>query len=101
MLSNGVLKPEEMRDNAYNHILTRALGINEDIEIDLFDEEILSGDIVLMCSDGLTDMLTPEEILTIVQAHSQDLEYAAQQLLREALAKGGFDNITIVLIGFN
>jgi protein phosphatase len=46
-------------------------------------------------------MLTPEEILTIVQAHSQDLEYAAQQLLREALAKGGFDNITIVLIGFN
>lgn len=101
MLSNGVLKPEEMRDNAYNHILTRALGIEEQIEIDLFNEELWPDDILLMCSDGLTDMLTPEEILTIVQAYRTDLEFAAQQLLSEALAKGGFDNITIVLLGFN
>lgn len=101
MLSNGVLKPEEMRDNAYNHILTRALGIEEQIEIDLFNEELWTDDILLMCSDGLTDMLTPEEILTIVQAYRTDLEFAAQQLLSEALAKGGFDNITIVLLGFN
>jgi protein phosphatase len=101
MLSNGVLKPEEMRDNAYNHILTRALGIEEQIEIDLFDEDLCPDDIILMCSDGLTDMLTPEEILTVVQAYGNDLEFAAQQLLREALAKGGFDNITILLLCFN
>ena len=101
MLSNGVLKPDEMRENAYNHILTRALGIEEQIEIDLFNEELWTDDILLMCSDGLTDMLTPEEILTIVQAYRTDLEFAAQQLLSEALAKGGFDNITIVLLGFN
>ena len=101
MLSNGVLKPEEMRDNAYNHILTRALGIEEQIEIDIFDEDLRPDDIILMCSDGLTDMLTPEEILIVVQAHSKDLDIAAQQLLREALGKGGFDNITILLLGFN
>jgi serine/threonine protein phosphatase PrpC len=101
MLSNGILNPDEMRDNAYNHILTRALGIDEQIEIDIFTEDILPGDIILMCSDGLTDMLTPEDILRIIQAHDRDLELAAGQLLNEALQKGGFDNITIVLLGFN
>lgn len=101
MLSNGMLNPDEMRDNAYNHILTRALGIDEQIEIDIFTEDILPDDIILMCSDGLTDMLTPEDILKIILAHDSDLELAGRQLLSEALQKGGFDNITIVLLGFN
>lgn len=101
MLSNGLLKPDEMRDNAYNHILTRALGIDDQVEIDIFNEEIIPGDILLMCSDGLTDMLTSEEILNIIKHNSSDLEFAANQLLREALQKGGFDNVTIVLLCFN
>ena len=101
MLSHGILKPEEMRGNAYNHILTRALGVDDQVEIDLFSEEILAGDILLMCSDGLTDMLIPDEILEIILAHSDDLETAANSLISKALEKGGFDNITIVLLSFN
>lgn len=101
MLSHGILKPDEMRKNSYNHILTRALGINEQVEIDIFDEDILPGDILLMCSDGLTDMLIPEEILEIIQAHSSDLETAASHLISKALQKGGFDNVTLVLLCFN
>mgnify|MGYP000191322031 CR=1 FL=1 len=101
MLSHGILKPDEMRGNAYNHILTRALGVNDQVEIDIFNEEILPGDILLMCSDGLTDMLIPEEILEIILAHSSDLDTAADHLMSKALQKGGFDNVTIVLLCFN
>lgn len=101
MLSHGILKPDEMRENAYNHILTRALGINDQVEIDIFNEDIIPGDILLMCSDGLTDMLIPEEILEIVLANSSDLEIAANRLIGKALQKGGFDNVTIVLLCFN
>lgn len=101
MLANGILEPGEMRNSAYNHILTRALGIDEEVEIDIFIEDIMPGDIILMCSDGLTDMLIPEEILNIIKGHDSDLEMAGRQLLCEALQKGGFDNITIILLGFN
>ncbi|HQA08450.1 MAG TPA: Stp1/IreP family PP2C-type Ser/Thr phosphatase [Syntrophomonadaceae bacterium] len=101
MLSHGILKPEEMRGNAYNHILTRALGVDDQVEIDIFNEELLPGDILLIYSDGLTDMLIPDEILEIIQANSSDLEIAADRLVRKALQKGGFDNVTIVLLCFN
>ena len=101
MLANGLLEPGEMRSSSYNHILTRALGIDEEVEIDIFIEDIMPGDIILMCSDGLTDMLIPEEILNIIKGHDSDLEMAGRQLLGEALQKGGFDNITIILLGFN
>lgn len=101
MLSNGMLKPEELRDNAYNHILTRALGIDVEVEIDVFEQEVQSHDILLMCSDGLTDMLDHKEIFDLIKQAGNNIDRAAGMLREAALKKGGYDNITIVLIWFN
>lgn len=101
MFSNGMLKPEELRDNAYNHILTRALGIDVEVDIDIFELEVQSNDIVLMCSDGLTDMLDHKEIFDLIKQAGNNIEQAAEMLRGAALRKGGYDNITIVLIWFN
>ncbi len=98
MVIDGLLKQEEIRTSAYNHILTRALGVEEEVLIDNFEEEIFPGDIVLICSDGLSDMLEDMEIMSIINSNITDLDEAAQELLEQALLKGGHDNITFILL---
>jgi protein phosphatase len=98
MVADGLLKNEELSTSAYNHILTRALGQDKEVLIDNFEERIYPGDIILICSDGLSDMLNSMEIMTIVNADIEDLDKASQELLDAALLKGGHDNITFILI---
>ncbi|MEN6326433.1 MAG: Stp1/IreP family PP2C-type Ser/Thr phosphatase [Syntrophomonas sp.] len=97
MVTDGLLQVEELRRNAYNHILTRAVGTTENIVIDIFVREIAGGDIILLCTDGLTDLLEEQDIKRIVAAQN-DLNQAAQDLINLALTRGGHDNITTVLI---
>jgi protein phosphatase len=97
MVTDGLLNPEEIKRNAYNHILTRAVGTTENIIIDIFVREITRGDIILLCTDGLTDLLDERDIKQIV-ADQNDLNQAAQDLINLALSRGGYDNITTVLI---
>ncbi|KUG03779.1 protein serine/threonine phosphatase prpc, regulation of stationary phase [hydrocarbon metagenome] len=98
MLEDGLLKPEEMSNNAYNHVLTRALGIEEEIVTDHLAETVIPGDIILLCTDGLSDMLDEEEILSTINAFGPDIEGAAHKLVASALDNGGYDNITLILI---
>ncbi|MDD4801614.1 MAG: Stp1/IreP family PP2C-type Ser/Thr phosphatase [Syntrophomonas sp.] len=98
MLLDGLLKNEDMRSNIYNHILTRAVGVENQVEVDIYEEEIQAGDWVLMCTDGLTDLLEDNDI-SIIMNRAEDPEKAARELLELALQKGGYDNITIVLLG--
>lgn len=97
MLDNGLLKPEELRNNSYSHILTRALGVEETVEIDFFNYDLESGDRILLCSDGLTDLLDEKDIWATVTSN-QDIAKAAQRLVHMALDRGGHDNITTILI---
>jgi len=97
MFSDGVLKSEDMRSNVYNHVLTRAVGVESQVELDIYQEEIQTGDWVLMCTDGLTDLLEDDAIRELIKA-ANDPQKAAQELLNLALSKGGYDNITIVLL---
>jgi protein phosphatase len=97
MVIDGLLNAEEIRKNAYNHILTRAVGTTENIVIDIFVREIAQGNIILLCTDGLTDLLEEQDIKRIV-ADQNDLNQAAQDLINLALTRGGHDNITTVLI---
>jgi protein phosphatase len=97
MVTDGLLNPEEIKRNAYNHILTRAVGTTENIIIDIFVREITRGDIILLCTDGLTDLLDERDIKQIV-ADQNDLNQAAQDLINLALNRGGHDNITTILI---
>lgn len=97
MFSDGMLKREDMRSNVYNHVLTRAVGVESQVELDIYQEEIQTGDWVLMCTDGLTDLLEDDAIRELIKA-ANDPQKAAQELLNLALSKGGYDNITIVLL---
>jgi serine/threonine protein phosphatase PrpC len=91
------LKLEQKSNNTYNHILTRALGIQDEVAIDNLVQSINADDIILLCTDGLTDMIPNSVIWSIVNDHKNVLGDAAQELLRTALKNGGYDNITLIL----
>lgn len=84
----------------FKHILTKALGARDDLEFEVVDRPLQSGDTVLLCSDGLTNMLADDEIRGIVLADPPDLERACHQLVTEANARGGRDNISAVLVRY-
>jgi protein phosphatase len=98
MYENGLLNIDEIRDSGYNHILTRALGIEPNVKIDFVSETLSQGDKVLLCSDGLSDLLHEEEILSAFFEYNKGLQDIANKLLENALGKGGHDNITIIVI---
>ena len=77
-------------------MITRALGTEPDVDVDTFTVEAEPGDIYLLCSDGLTDMISTRDILAAVE-ESRDLDDAARALVDAANAGGGEDNITVVL----
>ena len=97
-VDRGILSPEEAHESQYRHLITRALGLKESVEVDLTEEPVLQGDSLLLCSDGLSDLLEDEEILAIVKEHADDLEKACQALVDRANYKGGDDNVTALLI---
>lgn len=84
--------------SAMKNILTKALGAREDVEFDVVDQALQEGDIVLLCSDGLTNMLPDARINEVVAAHPADLAGACRQLVDEANAQGGRDNISVILV---
>jgi protein phosphatase len=97
MVRRGGIARSEARNHPDKNIITRALGAEERVEIDFFDFELKSGCVMLMCSDGLSNMVEDSRIEEIVHGNN-DLEQMGQALLREANQNGGKDNIAIVLI---
>ena len=78
--------------------LDRALGIEEDVEVDVMEETVLPGDTYLLCSDGLTDMINDNDIQATLTEHGADPEKAARELVRTANENGGKDNISVILV---
>jgi protein phosphatase len=97
-VEHGIMSPEEAHDSQYRHLITRALGLKESVEVDLVEEPARPGDVLLLCSDGLSDLLDDEEISAIVRGQVDNLEKACQALVDRANYKGGDDNITALLI---
>jgi len=97
-VDHGIISPEEAQESQYKHLITRALGVKESVEVELAEQPVLPGDLLLLCSDGLSDLLEDEEMLRIVREHADDLEKACQALVDRANYKGGDDNITALLI---
>jgi protein phosphatase len=97
MVKTGKLDREEARQHPNKNIITKALGANTEVEPDFFEVDLEEGDTVLMCSDGLTNMLEDEVIINIIRAH-EDPQTAADTLVRSANQNGGVDNISIILI---
>ncbi len=90
--------PDDTARVSMKHVLTKALGARDDVDFEVRDQELGAGDIVLLCSDGLTNMLPDQRILEIVSHRGADLEGACDELVAEANAQGGRDNISAVLV---
>ena len=97
MVRMGGLGKEEARNHPDKNIITRAVGAGKTVEPDFFTVELEEGDIVLMCSDGLTNMLEDEEIRMIVSG-ARDVAEKAYMLVDAANENGGRDNISVILI---
>jgi hypothetical protein len=96
LVRSGRLSPEEAESHPQRAVITRALGTEPDVDVDTFTVEAEPGDVYLLCSDGLTDMVSADQILALVEG-SGDLERAGRALVNAANAGGGEDNITVVL----
>ncbi len=96
MVQSGHLKPEEAEVHPQRSIITRAIGSEIDVEVDLSIEDILPGDRFLLCTDGLSAMLSDNEIAEVLR-DKEDLDEAARELISWANDRGGKDNITVVL----
>jgi PPM family protein phosphatase len=96
LMRSGKLSPEEAESHPQRSVITRALGTEPDIDVDTFTVEAEPDDLFLLCSDGLTDMVSDRDILALLQ-ESEDLQSAARALVEAANAVGGEDNITVVV----
>jgi serine/threonine protein phosphatase PrpC len=95
LVSDGVLTAEQTKDLP-NNVITRAIGVQEDLEIELATGEFEDGDIFVICSDGLTGHVADDEILKCVSGQSP--QASCNTLLDLALERGGLDNVTIVVV---
>ncbi|MGO9560980.1 MAG: PP2C family protein-serine/threonine phosphatase [Acidimicrobiales bacterium] len=97
MVRQGELTPDEAAVHPHRHVLTRALGIDAEVEMDMWDLEAPPGTRLLLCSDGMTDDVPEDEIARVLAA-SEDPQEAARELVNRALVHGGLDNVTVVVI---
>lgn len=97
-VDRGALTPEQARDHPLSHILTRALGTELSVEVDAYGDTVESGDLFLLCSDGLSGMLPDDAIQEILETRGKNLQEIAEALIDAANEAGGMDNITAVLV---
>jgi PPM family protein phosphatase len=97
MYRNGLLKYEETFNHPQRNYLTNVLGVSSKIAPDLFTVNLKTGDIIIMCSDGLNSMLRDDLIFKIVNKNN-GTKQIAEKLIHSAKSKGGLDNITVILI---
>jgi PPM family protein phosphatase len=96
LLKSGKLSPEEVNVHPQRSVITRALGTEEDVDVDTFTVEGRPGDVFLLCSDGLSSMISDSEILGLFRGGADDLEAVLRGLVHAANTSGGDDNITVV-----
>ena len=97
MVRMGEITAEEARNHPDKNIITRALGASEEVDIDFFDVQLEEKNRILLCSDGLSNMVADEEIQKIL-GDSPDIEQSGRQLVATANTNGGRDNISVILI---
>ena len=97
MIRRGNLQRENARSNPNKNIITRAVGAKNEIQADIYVVELKPGDLLLMCSDGLSNMLEDEEMRMIIR-RQRDIVEMAEELVKVANENGGKDNISVVLI---
>ncbi|OPH53016.1 serine/threonine protein phosphatase [Paenibacillus ferrarius] len=97
LVKNGQITIEEADHHPRRNWITRALGTEPGVEVDLYEYPWRPGDTILICSDGLSGLVDSSDIMGIIKSHAK-LEDAAEQLIARALDEGGDDNVTVVLL---
>jgi PPM family protein phosphatase len=95
----GIITPQQAEESDMQSVLLRALGAHPEVEVDVDEVGIFSGDVLLLCSDGLTRMVTEPEIAGALQSET-DPAAAAQKLVDLANESGGLDNVTVIVVRF-
>lgn len=98
LIKSGSISREDAKTHPKRNVITKALGAEEDVEMDIFNLEYKKEDILMLCSDGLTNMLDDREIFNII--HREDMERATDLLINQAKKNGGLDNISIIIVKF-
>ena len=96
MVRLGGIKAEEAKNHPDKNIITRAMGVKEEVEADIYEYRLKKGDMILMCTDGLSNMVEDEDMFDIVKG-ARDIVEAVQMLIEKANSNGGRDNIGVVL----
>lgn len=96
MVRLGGIKAEEAKHHPDKNIITRAMGVKEDVEADIYEYRLRKGDIILMCTDGLSNMVEDEDMFDIVKS-ARDIVEAVLMLIEKANSNGGRDNIGVVM----
>ena len=98
MVQSGEIQKEEMRTHPNKNIITRALGTDDTVRPDCFEVKVEPGDVLLLCSDGLTNMVEDSQIEKIVKENKEDMKLAGEKLVQQANEAGGKDNISVILV---
>jgi len=96
LLKSGRLSRAEADVHPQRSVITRAVGTDPDVDVDSFTVDAQEGDVFLLCSDGLTDMVGDDDILGLVEQYRDDLDTATRALVSAANSEGGEDNITVI-----
>jgi len=94
----GFLSKDDASRHPFRNVVTRALGSKDEVVVDVSEEDLEPGDIILLCSDGLNSMLDDEAIAETVLQNTSDIEAGARALIQRANDEGGEDNITVILV---
>ncbi|TCS93080.1 Stp1/IreP family PP2C-type Ser/Thr phosphatase [Hazenella coriacea] len=98
LLRHGQITPEEARNHPQRNMIVRAVGTSEEVEIDVIDTPWKQGDLLLLCSDGLTTEVEERDIGLILSSTTMTLDEKADELIKRALEAGGKDNISLILL---
>jgi PPM family protein phosphatase len=100
-IDSGLISREDARLSHNKNLVTRALGIDPEVQAEIHTYDVSEGDLFLLCSDGLNDMIDDEEIQMTLIALRANLELTAQQLIQAANDAGGRDNVSVMLVKIN
>ncbi|MCS6944847.1 MAG: Stp1/IreP family PP2C-type Ser/Thr phosphatase [Sutterellaceae bacterium] len=98
LLDAGMVTAEEARVLPAKNLVTRALGASAELDPEVHEHSLESGDLILLCSDGLTEMIDTPEIGSVLSATADDVHEAAQRLVKRANEAGGRDNVSVVVV---
>ncbi len=99
LIKNGSITPEEAINHPQKNLITRAVGTSSDIQLDFYVLDYKPNDILIICSDGLTNMLNDDDIMKLIKSED-DIDIACNNLISIANENGGRDNITVIVIKF-